>query len=164
MHSQLRQTANSAGYFESDGTLVVLGYGAEDVPSILSALGDHPHPIDTIVSVLTMCSIPSLDRTMAGLVRDTLRPGGEILFYEHVLSPRSDVAWWQRLWTPMWKIFFDGCEMDRPTHLLVKDLTEIDSTGKEASLWSEGKSWGKPGESAENLWWHQAGRFVKRVS
>ncbi|KAL0581294.1 hypothetical protein V5O48_000777 [Marasmius crinis-equi] len=161
MHPLIRQRANTAGYLESDGSLVVLSCFAQDTSTILNIIDRGSHPVDTIISVLTMCTIPSPQRTMTQLVRDVLKPGGEFLFYEHVLSPRSDVAWWQRFWAPVWCLLFDGCRMDRPSHVLVEGMRNVDSNGKEVSIWREGESWGKPEESEENLWWHQQGRFVK---
>ncbi|KAJ3742139.1 S-adenosyl-L-methionine-dependent methyltransferase [Lentinula detonsa] len=162
MHSHIRRTAECAGFRESDGSLVILSCGAEDTMQILEVLGG-PHPVDTIISVLTLCSIPSLKGVITSLVRDVLKPGGQFLFYEHVLSPRADVAWWQRFWTPLWSIFFDGCRLDCPTHLYIENIKYVDDDGKELSIWDEGETWGKPGDSEENLWWHQAGQFRKRV-
>lgn len=162
MHSVLRQTAESAGFRESDGTLIILSCGAEDTTQILEALGG-PHRVDTVTSVLALCSIPSPDRVITTLVRDTLKPGGQVLFYEHVLSPRTDVAWWQRFWTPLWGIFLDGCRLDCPTHLHISEMKYVGADGKLVGMWDEGETWGKPGEEEENLWWHQAGRFVKHA-
>ncbi|KAF9066936.1 S-adenosyl-L-methionine-dependent methyltransferase [Rhodocollybia butyracea] len=162
MHPLLRETAEAAGFRESDGTLIILAYGAEDTMQILEALGG-PHPVDTITSVLTLCSIPSANRVMTTLVRDVLKPGGQVLFYEHVLSPRADVAWWQRFWTPLWGVFLDGCRLDCPTHLDISEMKDVGTGGEAVGMWERGETWGKPGEEEENLWWHQAGRFVKHV-
>ncbi|KAJ3830006.1 S-adenosyl-L-methionine-dependent methyltransferase [Lentinula raphanica] len=161
MHAHIRQTAESAGFLESDGSLVILSFGAEDTMQIVEALGGRPHPVDTIISVLTLCSIPSPERVMTLLVRDVLKPGGQVLFYEHVLSPRADVAWWQRFWTPLWRVFLDGCRLDCPTHVHISEMKSIAPNGEEVSMWAEGNTWGKPDEPEENLWWHQAGQFKK---
>jgi hypothetical protein len=84
-------------------------------------------------------------------VRDVLKPGGTLLFYKHVLSPRNDVVWWQRFWTPVWKVAFDVCRLDRPTHLRVERM----------GVWRVGDVWGKNEEPEESLFWHRVGKFVK---
>ncbi|PCH34640.1 hypothetical protein WOLCODRAFT_106332 [Wolfiporia cocos MD-104 SS10] len=152
MHDRIRERAATAGYTESAGTLLILPYGAEDISAIVSALGG-PHSVDTLISVLTLCSVPSPEDTLQGLVELVLKPGGTFLFYEHVLSPRDDVAWWQRFWTPIWSRLCDGCRLDRPTHVYVRKM----------GAWSTGRVWGKEGEEEENLFWHQVGIFTKAV-
>ena len=163
MHPRIRTSANGAGFNEEDGTLLILSCSAEDISTILEALGTMDPSVDAIVSVLTLCTVPSPERTIRNLVRDVLKPGGQFLFYEHVLSPREDIAWWQRAWTPIWAIPFDGCRLDRPIHSWVDGVTLAEDNGVETSAWNERRLWGKEGESEENLWWHQAGKFVKRT-
>jgi hypothetical protein len=153
MHAKLRRIASAAGYSEDAGTLLILTCGAENISTILSYLpAPHP-PVDTIISVLTICSIPSPQSTISALITEVLKPGGQILFYEHVLSEREDVVWWQRFWTPLWSIFLDGCCLDRPSHRWIED----------AGGWVEGEGgiWGKEGETEEDLFWHRVGRLVK---
>ncbi|KAL0948387.1 hypothetical protein HGRIS_010969 [Hohenbuehelia grisea] len=164
MHHEIRARATEAGYSETNGTLLILSCGAEDTESIISSLrvDDQPPLCDTIVSVLTLCSVPRPEEVLTTLARDVLKPGGQLLFYEHVLSPRSDVAWWQRFWTPVWKTAFDGCRLDRPTHLWVQNIKPRDDSVAPALFWrDESRAWGKPGEPEEHLFWHQTGRFVK---
>lgn len=156
MHAELRKVAHEAGYAEEDQTLVILGCGAEDTETILSAHGGQQ--FDTIISVLTLCTVPSPEQTISSLVHDVLKPGGEFLFYEHVLNPLQDVAWWQRFWAPFWAVVFDGCRIDRPTHLWFKNLRNQDGE----TVWKpESKGWGKEAEPQVNLFWHQVGRYVK---
>ena len=162
MHPHIRRAAEGVGFTEGDGTLVIISCGAEDTPSILRALGATQPPVDTMVSILTLCSVPSPERTIRNIVRDVLKPGGQFLFYEHVLSHRQDVAWWQRAWAPLWAIPFGGCRLDRPVHSWIDGLTLPEDNGVEASAWSERELWGKEGENEENIFWHQVGRFVKR--
>jgi hypothetical protein len=150
MHAEIRKLAGAKGFMESDRSLLIISCGAEDISSVLATLHE-PNSIDTLISILTLCSIPAPEQTLGALVRYVLKPGGTLLFYEHVLNPRDDVAWWQRFWTPVWKIAFDGCRLDRPTHLWIERM----------GLWSTGESWGKEGEDEENLFWHRAGKYVK---
>ncbi|GBE85616.1 predicted protein [Sparassis crispa] len=144
MHAEIRTTATAAGFTEADGTLLILSYGAEDTGAIISALGG-PNSVDTLVSILTLCSVPSPEQTINALVENVLKPGGQLLFYEHVLSPRDDVAWWQRLWTPLWKRVFGGCCLDRPTHVWIRKM----------GVWHTGEVWGKEGEPEEHLFWRR---------
>ena len=186
MHDKIRAQANGAGFHESDGTLVILACGVEDTKTILSTMSSVPfkarspppksaqsssqaqqaddigHPFDTIISVLTLCTIPDPQNNLRRLVRDVLKPGGQLLYYEHVLSPRPDVAWWQKLWAPLWAVAFDGCRIDRPSDIWVKDMKLGGEDGIEKSAWKEFRTWGKDGEDPENLFWHSVGRFVKR--
>ncbi|KAL1694047.1 hypothetical protein GGG16DRAFT_48162 [Schizophyllum commune] len=176
MHKHIRRTAENAGFTEADDSLVVLGCGIEDVAAIRGALDADGPCADTIISVLTLCSVPNPRETIRALVRDLLIPGGTLLFYEHVLSHRADVAWWQRFWAPVWRVPFDGCRLDQPTHLWIEEAGDMDGAevagalgGREnedgrrsaGSLWALQETWGKEGETEDTLFWHQAGRFVK---
>ncbi|KAL1676542.1 S-adenosyl-L-methionine-dependent methyltransferase [Schizophyllum commune] len=168
MHDHIRRTAESVGFTDKDGSLVILECGIEDVAVIRAALGtggprsDAEGPCaDTIISVLTLCSVPNPQETIRALVRDLLKPGGTLLFYEHVLSHRADVAWWQRSWAPIWRVPFDGCRLDQPTHLWIVEAGDEDNGGGEG-LWALQETWGKDGEPEDALVRHRIGRFAKR--
>lgn len=149
MHPKIRAFANEKGFTESDGSLLILSCGAEDISAVLAALG-KPNIVNTLVSILTLCTIPAPEQTLSALVHYALAPGGTFVFCEHVLSPRSDVAWWQRFWTPIWKIALDGCRLDRPTHLWVERM----------AIWRESDIRGVNDEE-ENLFLHRIGKCVK---
>ncbi|EJF55520.1 hypothetical protein DICSQDRAFT_130574, partial [Dichomitus squalens LYAD-421 SS1] len=149
MHPEIRTTAAKKGFTEEAGTLLILPYGAEQISLIASALGGA-HAVDTLVSILSLCSIPDPEQTLRRLVNDALKPGGTLLFYEHVLSPREDVARWQRFWAPVWVYIMDGCRIDRPTHVWIEKI----------DAWAEGSVWGKEGEPEEHLFWHRVGRYM----
>ncbi|KAJ7119598.1 S-adenosyl-L-methionine-dependent methyltransferase [Mycena epipterygia] len=156
MQPDIRAKAQAAGFSEADGSLLILSCGAEDIVSIMSAV--HV-PVDTIISVLTLCTVPAPQQTLRALVEQALVPGGEFLFHEHVLNPRADVAWWQKFWTPVWTHVFDGCNLNRPTTLWIEKL--VDDNGE--SFWAEGSIWDPSDQSdEENLFWRQLGRFVKK--
>jgi len=70
---------------------------------------------DVIVSTLVLCSVPDLAETLAEL-RRILRPGGRLLFIEHVAAPPD--SWLGRLQRgigPVWRRLADGCHPDRDT-------------------------------------------------
>lgn len=73
---------------------------------------------DTVVSTLTLCSVPDLDAGLAQIKR-VLAPGGHLLFLEHVTSPgwRNRV---QRACDPLWGKFAGGCHLDRDIPALLR--------------------------------------------
>jgi SAM-dependent methyltransferase len=69
---------------------------------------------DTAVSTLVLCTVPDPDATIVELAR-VLRPGGRLLFIEHVRSEDPSSARWQdRLHRP-WHFLADGCHCNRDT-------------------------------------------------
>lgn len=81
--------------------------GAESLPFEDSSF-------DTAVFTLVLCTVPDPRAALAEAAR-ILKPGGQLLFVEHVRSQDPGVARWQdRLETP-WKFFADGCHCNRDT-------------------------------------------------
>jgi SAM-dependent methyltransferase len=85
----------------------------------------RPHPAqdtglpdacaDVVISTLVLCSVPSLDDTLAEL-RRILKPGGRLLFIEHVAAPHDTWLYTlQRGIRPVWTRLADGCHPDRKT-------------------------------------------------
>lgn len=70
---------------------------------------------DAVVFSLVLCSVPDQASALAE-ARRVLRPGGELRFYEHVVSHRAGKAAFQRAFTAViWKRVAAGCHMDRDT-------------------------------------------------
>jgi len=67
---------------------------------------------DAIVMTWTLCSIPNPIAALMDM-RRVLRPGGQLFFAEHGLSPESRIARWQHRLTPCWKRIGGGCHLDR---------------------------------------------------
>jgi len=55
------------------------------------------------------------------LVNLAIKPGGQLLFVEHGLSPDERVREWQKRMTPLWKRFAGGCHLNRPMQKLIED-------------------------------------------
>jgi SAM-dependent methyltransferase len=69
---------------------------------------------DTVVSTLVLCTVRDPQRALAEVAR-VLKPGGQLLFLEHV---RAEAGWrraLQRRSVRPWAAFADGCQCDRPT-------------------------------------------------
>lgn len=81
---------------------------------------------DTVVSTLVLCTVRDPRRAVAEVDR-VLRPGGRLLFLEHV---RADQGWrraLQRRSVRPWAAFADGCQCDRPTADTIRAQMRIES-------------------------------------
>ncbi|KAI6144439.1 hypothetical protein BKA82DRAFT_34671 [Pisolithus tinctorius] len=107
--------------------------------------------VGAVVSTLTLCSVLEPQRTIKSLVSDVLKPGGKLLFFEHVQNSRPHIARWQQFWSSLWSRTFGGCRLDRPTHVWVQEV----------GGWEKEEVWASDGESEEHLFLHRSGRFVK---
>ncbi len=76
--------------------------------------------VDTVVTTWTLCSIPNVGSALAEM-RRVLKPGGQLLFVEHGLSPDLPVRRWQHRLTPLWKRIAGGCHLDRPIQAFIED-------------------------------------------
>ena len=76
---------------------------------------------DTVVSTLVLCTTPQPALALAELHR-VLRPGGRLLFIEHVVAKDSArYAGWQRRLEPLWKRCAGGCHLTRDTEQAIVD-------------------------------------------
>lgn len=73
---------------------------------------------DTVVSTMTLCSIPDVEHALSE-IRRVLKPGGKFLFMEHGRAPDERVARWQDRINPHWKPLAGGCHVNRPINQLV---------------------------------------------
>lgn len=81
---------------------------------------------DTVVSTLVLCTVAD-PRLAVAEARRVLRPGGRLLFLEHV---RSESAWlgrWQDRLAPGWAAFAEGCQCNRETLPTIAAELRVDS-------------------------------------
>ncbi|KAH7100783.1 hypothetical protein BKA62DRAFT_705613 [Auriculariales sp. MPI-PUGE-AT-0066] len=149
MHVHIRRVAAEVGFSEYDGTLEILPVFADQIGTVLER-----HSIDTLISILTLCSIPRAESILPGLVQYAIKPGGQFLTYEHVNNPIPSVYFLQRLLSPLWSSLLDGCTIGLPCHVWVD----------RADDWEVREVFDKDDETPDNLFIHKAGRFVRRKS
>lgn len=76
--------------------------------------------LDAIVSTLVLCTVPDPVDALARFHK-WLRPGGKLIVLEHIRSHKRIPSVTQKLATPVWQIVAEGCHLDRPTDLLIKN-------------------------------------------
>ena len=75
--------------------------------------------LDTIVSALVLCTVDRPDVVLHE-VRRLLRPGGRLLFLEHVRADSARLAAWQDRLEGPWRRFAEGCRCNRATVELIE--------------------------------------------
>lgn len=90
----------------------VLDVGAESLP-----LADAS--VDTVVSTLVLCTVQDPGAALREIAR-VLRPGGQLLFIEHIRSGSMFLAACQDAMLRPWRGFAGGCECNRPTLELMR--------------------------------------------
>ena len=84
--------------------------------------------VDAVISTLVLCSVPDVGETLAEL-RRILRPGGRLLFIEHVAAAsHTPLCWVQHGIRPVWAAVADGCRPDRKTGALLQQAGFSDVT------------------------------------
>jgi ubiquinone/menaquinone biosynthesis C-methylase UbiE len=88
------------------------------VPVEVSSAGAEALPFpdgsfDTVVSTLVLCTVPDQEAVLEE-IRRVLRPGGRLLFIEHVRAAGSMARWQNRL-EPLWRRLLGGCHPNRDT-------------------------------------------------
>ncbi|KAI4105014.1 MAG: hypothetical protein LQ339_003631 [Xanthoria mediterranea] len=94
LHPKLRENIKRAGLSD---VYTIVPCGVQDVDT-LRRYGVEQEAFDTVLSVQVFCSIPHPKETAASLWK-LLKPGGTMIFYEHVKSRdliSSKVQAWER--------------------------------------------------------------------
>jgi ubiquinone/menaquinone biosynthesis C-methylase UbiE len=91
-----------------------LGRGAEVVEAPAEALPFADGAFDTVVVTLVLCTVEDPAASLQE-IRRVLRPGGRLLFMEHVRSQDPRTACWQDRLRPLQHAFARGCNPNRDT-------------------------------------------------
>jgi ubiquinone/menaquinone biosynthesis C-methylase UbiE len=94
--------------------VVASGREAEVIEAAAEELPFPDSSFDTAVVTLVLCSVPDPAAGLAETKR-VLKPGGQLLFLEHVRSQDPGVARWQDRLEAPWRFLGDGCHCNRDT-------------------------------------------------
>jgi ubiquinone/menaquinone biosynthesis C-methylase UbiE len=96
------------------GKLAEWGKSAEVVEAPGERLPFEDSSFDTAVVTLVLCTVPDQEATLGEIAR-VLKPGGQLLFLEHVRSEKPSLARWQDRLERPWRFLGDGCHCNRDT-------------------------------------------------
>lgn len=78
------------------------------------ALNMPDNSFDTIISTLVLCSVADLNLALSEIYR-LLKPGGALLFMEHIIADQPRTRAWQRRIEPLWSLCAGDCRLTRDT-------------------------------------------------
>jgi SAM-dependent methyltransferase len=87
-----------------------------DAPA--EALPFEDESFDAVVSTMVLCTVGDAQAAVRE-VRRVLRPGGTLLFIEHVRADSPQLARWQDRLARPWRAFAAGCRANQPTLELI---------------------------------------------
>jgi ubiquinone/menaquinone biosynthesis C-methylase UbiE len=87
---------------------------AELVEAPAERLPFEDSSFDTAVFTLVLCTVPNPQAALAEAAR-ILKPGGKLLFVEHVRAQDAGLARWQDRLEAPWRFVGDGCHCNRDT-------------------------------------------------
>ncbi|KAK3941963.1 S-adenosyl-L-methionine-dependent methyltransferase [Diplogelasinospora grovesii] len=89
----------------------------------LARQGLTPGSVDCVLSMQVVCSLQK-PRETAQELYELLKPGGELIFWEHCRSEDLVTRTVQTLWSMFWSVVAGGCRFDVPTREILLQAAE----------------------------------------
>lgn len=81
----------------------------------------NQNSLDYIICTLVLCTIP--DQVLAlSKFKKWLKPDGKLIILEHIHAKEKPRRIIQNIINPAWKIVGDGCNLNRDTDVLIKNI------------------------------------------
>ena len=100
------------------------GRAARVVQAPAEELPFQDDSFDTVVSTLVLCTVVDPARAL-GEIQRVLKPGGRLLFCEHIRSDSARLSRWQDRLAEPWSAFAEGCRCNRETLSLISERMEV---------------------------------------
>ena len=94
------------------GRLYLIQGDGHDLPLASSSL-------DAVLCCLVLCSIPDPQRALSEVYR-VLKPGGNLVVFEHVKSQHAVTHAVQEVLNPLWRPMACGCQLQRDSLQFIK--------------------------------------------
>jgi ubiquinone/menaquinone biosynthesis C-methylase UbiE len=101
------------------------GKNASVVQAPVEALPFPDASFDTVVCTLVLCSVADQQAALEE-IRRVLRPGGRLLFVEHVRADDPRLARWQDRLTPLNRVLGRGCHPNRTTLSAIESAFDVE--------------------------------------
>lgn len=110
LHPELLANVKKHGLSD---TYTIVPCGIEDITTLYK-YGVVHGTIDTVMSVQVLCGVPR-PAQVAKEIYKLLKPGGQMIVYEHVMSEDLVSGFVQRAYGWVWPYATGNCHLDRPT-------------------------------------------------
>ena len=92
---------------------------------------------DVVLCTFVLCTIPEVEPALEQM-RRVLRPGGELMFAEHVRAEGKTAGWLQHTLDPLWGMVAGGCHLTRDVARLIANagFNEVNVTPMGRQHWT----------------------------
>lgn len=114
-----------------------LGVDIELSDAGAEALPWEQDSFDVVLCTFVLCTIPEVERALDEM-RRVLRPGGQLIYAEHVRAAGRGASRVQDLLDPVWGVFAGGCHLNRDASGLIANagFNDVEVTPMGRQSWT----------------------------